>query len=471
MINRAVVARIPLIFGVFEVVLYTNDEDTKEHLAICYGGLDKIKGSDNLCVRVHSECFTGEVLGSCRCDCGEQLRTALHKISQEGCGVLIFLRQEGRGIGLLQKLRAYNLQDLGYDTLEANCLLGFKCDERTYEIARFILNDLEVNSIRIMSNNPAKIDSLRQQGVKVVDQIPTIATKITEETLKYLTTKVERMHHSISLEDLRPLKEGNKSLQRSTFTKQCFNHNSSKFPTHLADSELLEVGSSCNGSTDPDKSCVCHSGNSKFPFITLSYAQSIDGSIASSDRRPLDISCLESAKMTHSLRAAHSAILVGINTVLSDNPQLTVRLVTGESPRPVVLDSFLKIPLESHILRRAPIIFCSKNHDISKKKILEKVGATVLPVVQTNRSLDLREILETLKKLELHSVMVEGGATVIESFLESKLVNKCVITISPRFIGGLKSVKKPHANLPRLVNVASSQYGSDTVIVGRPVWL
>ncbi len=206
-VERMVSARIPTDQAEFQLHLYHNNQDDKEHLALALG---KIDGEHRVLVRVHSECFTGDVLGSRRCDCGEQLHAALLEIASEGQGVLIYLRQEGRGIGLLDKLRAYNLQDLGYDTVDANLQLGHQADERDYSVAARILGDLGVNSVRLLTNNPSKIDRLRELGVEVVERVPVEPT-IYAENASYLLTKVTRMNHllNLSLNSLPVLQPGN----------------------------------------------------------------------------------------------------------------------------------------------------------------------------------------------------------------------------------------------------------------------
>jgi 3,4-dihydroxy 2-butanone 4-phosphate synthase/GTP cyclohydrolase II len=194
-IKKMVSARIPTEDGEFSLILYTNNGDEKEHLALVMGDLD---GKSDVLVRIHSECFTGDVLGSSRCDCGEQLRLAMAMIAREGQGVLIYLRQEGRGIGLLDKLKAYNLQDEGYDTVDANIILGHQPDERDFTIAGRILTDLGIVSVRLLTNNPIKIETLERLGIRVRQRVRVKST-ITPENARYLRTKVSRMNHLLNL--------------------------------------------------------------------------------------------------------------------------------------------------------------------------------------------------------------------------------------------------------------------------------
>jgi 3,4-dihydroxy 2-butanone 4-phosphate synthase/GTP cyclohydrolase II len=156
-VQRMASARIPTDVGQFQLNLYHNSQDGKEHLALIMGNVAE---QHDVLVRVHSECFTGDTLGSLRCDCGPQLRLAMEQIADEGRGIILYMRQEGRGIGLLDKLRAYNLQDEGYDTVEANLLLGHQADARDYTLAALILQDLGIQSLRLMTNNPLKMESL-----------------------------------------------------------------------------------------------------------------------------------------------------------------------------------------------------------------------------------------------------------------------------------------------------------------------
>ncbi|MBI5649706.1 MAG: GTP cyclohydrolase II [Chloroflexi bacterium] len=194
-ITQMASARIPTRFGEFQLRLYKNNQDAKEHLALVLGD---VVDRANVLTRIHSECFTGDVLGSLRCDCGEQLDHALEQIAAEGAGVLLYLRQEGRGIGLLDKLRAYNLQDEGYDTVDANLALGHRADERDYTPAVAILRDLGIRSVRLMTNNPTKLEALRELNVPVVARVPLPAT-VHAQNKNYLDTKARRMRHLIDL--------------------------------------------------------------------------------------------------------------------------------------------------------------------------------------------------------------------------------------------------------------------------------
>lgn len=190
-VEQDVSARIPTRHGEFRLYLFRNSMDAKEHMALTLGSL---RGRAAVLTRVHSECFTGDVLGSLRCDCGEQLERSMHMIGRAGSGIVLYLRQEGRGIGLRDKLRAYNLQDQGLDTVEANLKLGHIADARDYRIAARMLAQLEVKSIDLITNNPTKIDSLRSLGVTVRERVP-IQIPPRPENAGYLRTKVRRMNH------------------------------------------------------------------------------------------------------------------------------------------------------------------------------------------------------------------------------------------------------------------------------------
>ena len=189
------VADLPTRFGNFRIVAFWNNRDGKEHIALVHGD---VLGATNVVTRLHSECLTGDALGSLRCDCRDQLGVALQRIAQEPCGVLLYLRQEGRGIGLLNKVRAYSLQDQGLDTVDANLALGFRDDERDYAIAAHVLASLTVQSVRLLTNNPKKVSELEKYGIAVTDRIPHVIPA-NEYNRFYLETKANRSGHFIDV--------------------------------------------------------------------------------------------------------------------------------------------------------------------------------------------------------------------------------------------------------------------------------
>jgi 3,4-dihydroxy 2-butanone 4-phosphate synthase/GTP cyclohydrolase II len=194
LVHRVAEARIPSDFGEFTIIGYRNDVDRAEHIALVHG---EIAGQSNVLVRMHSKCLTGDVFGSQRCDCGFQLHRAMQMIAQEGKGAIVYLDQEGRGIGLLNKLRAYALQDAGADTVQANERLGFAPDLRNYGIGAQILRDLGLSSIRIMTNNPRKLVGLDGYGLQIVERVPLVADP-NQENRGYLQVKRDKLGHLLA---------------------------------------------------------------------------------------------------------------------------------------------------------------------------------------------------------------------------------------------------------------------------------
>jgi 3,4-dihydroxy 2-butanone 4-phosphate synthase/GTP cyclohydrolase II len=419
-------AMIPTMFGEFQLCVYRIALEDGYVIGDCpeggpaYGteirtlSCGSIQGTEELMVRVHSECFTGDVLGSLRCDCGDQLKKAMQMIATEGRGMIIYMPQEGRGIGLNEKLKAYNLQDSGFDTVEANLKLGHGADMRDYSAAALILEDMQVPSIRLLTNNPAKIDDLRRYGVKVNGRMPVICA-VNPYNEAYLRTKQMKMNHIFK------------------------NTDNARYKSHR-----------------------------EKPFVTLTYAQSLDGALAGGDGSRLILSGRQSMEMTHKLRANHQAILVGIGTVLADDPQLTVRLVAGTNPQPVVLDSLLRIPLESYLIAKHPLkawIMCSKAAPVEREKALVERGHKVYRLGNSGAKLDLEEACSVLTDNGVETLMVEGGMEIINKFLEANLVDRVVITISPRYTGGRK-LDSGMRILPDLIDVSNLQLGDDIVVEG-----
>jgi GTP cyclohydrolase II len=190
------IANLPTRFGEYQVAAFWNTLDRKEHAAFIHGN---VVDQEEVPVRLHSECLTGDAIGSLRCDCRDQLLESLERIGKMESGIVIYLRQEGRGIGFVNKIKAYQLQDSGYDTVEANEALGFKADERDYAIAAHILGTLRVKSIRIMTNNPDKMQDLQEHGVRIVGRIPVIVPPNAHDRA-YMQTKQVKLGHLLGLE-------------------------------------------------------------------------------------------------------------------------------------------------------------------------------------------------------------------------------------------------------------------------------
>ncbi len=455
-VTRTVAARLPTEEGEFFLYHYANKRDFKEHLALVLGD---VRGGEDVPVRVHSECFTGDVLGSRRCDCGEQLHRAMQMIAAAGRGVIVYLRQEGRGIGLAAKLQAYNLQDEGYDTVEANLLLGHQADEREYWAAAAILGDLSVRSVNLLTNNPSKIEHLRQLGVQVDRRTPVVA-RIHADNRAYLEAKVLRMRHMLEIPAR--MDETRATPGPAGQAEFGFQPDVEARLAHLQ-SQMAD-----------------HAQLAARPFVTLTYAQSINGAIAGAGNRPLRLSGNESMRLTHVLRSLHDAILVGIGTVLADDPRLTVRLVEGAQPQPVVLDSALRFPLQSRLLDhpRPVLVAAGMAAGEERQAALEAQGAVVLRLPEsTPGGIDLDALLAALHARGVRRLMVEGGAHVLRAFLHSRRVDTVAVTLAPRFVAGVDSLPAngplaapAPASLPHLTDIRYTTLGADLVVWGRPAW-
>lgn len=429
-------ARIPVSGREFYVYLY-QDFDNMEHLALVMGD---VRGKQNVLVRIHSECLTGEAFNSQRCDCGEQLKQSIQMISDDSLGIIVYLRQEGRGIGLAKKLQAYNLQDNGYDTVDANIALGHKPDERDFTIAASILKDLGVKSIKLISNNPGKFKPLIDSGIVINSRIP-ILPRLTPENALYIKTKISRMNHKIDFNGL-----SSSSPEREMILRYVVR----KIRNHRYRNR---------------------------PFITLSYAQSLDGCISKDKNKSMVLSDEESMILTHQIRSIHDAILVGIGTVLTDDPQLTVRKVQGKNPQPIILDANLKFPPNAKLLKEtnSPWIISGKDSDVKKQKILEDLGAKVFRLPVKNNNIDLHRLISKLVNENIGSVMVEGGAEIISSFMVDKLADFVVSTVAPTIIGrGVRPLEQVPIKMDKMISLQNAKYvqiGRDLIVFGVPRWI
>jgi len=372
------------------------DWDGAVQLCMCRG---EIGDGEDVLVRLHSECLTGDALGSLRCDCGVQLRQSFRAIAAEGRGVLVYSTgHEGRGIGLADKLRAYMLQDDGLDTLEANEHLGFAVDRRTFADATECLRALGVRSVRLLSNNPNKARALADGGIRVL-RLVGLPTTAHARNLRYLTTKQDRMGHVVP---------------RGT-------------PLHDGVGPPVDVGALL-GDVRPS---VWR------PYVVVKYAQTLDGRIATSTGDSRWISGEEERRVSHALRASCDAVLVGVGTVLTDDPQLTVRMVPGASPIRVVLDSTLRTPDGARVLGgdAATTIVTTDASPVERREELPRRGVSVVVVPRGPHGVEPIAALEALRRAGVQSLLVEGGARVITSFLSLGLADRLIVGIAPRVLG------------------------------------
>jgi 3,4-dihydroxy 2-butanone 4-phosphate synthase/GTP cyclohydrolase II len=400
--DEAARVTIPTPVGEFDVHAF---EPTSGHVYLAMVRGDIGSGRDVL-VRVHSECLTGDVMGSLRCDCGPQLRAALRAIAAEGRGVLVYATgQEGRGIGLVAKLRAYMLQDDGADTFDANRQLGFPADAREFGEAAAVLATLGVRSVRLLTNNPSKVQGLRVNGIEIGEVVP-LPTAPHARNVRYLRTKRDRFHH--------------------------------RQPS----------GPELNGAIRPAIDATSLLGSVDVrgwrPYVAVKFAQTLDGRIATSSGDSKWISGEEERRISHALRAACDAVLVGVGTVTIDDPQLTVRMVEGPSPIRVVLDTTLRAPPESNVFSADAhtVVITTERSAPDRRLALLSQGAQVVVVGPSpGGSVDLRAALRVLRSRGIRSLLVEGGASTITSFLSHGLADRLIVGIAPSVMGsGLDAV-------------------------------
>lgn len=396
LVHEAARVPIPTAFGEFDARAFQISSGDV-YLALVRG---RVEGTRGVLTRLHSECLTGDALGSRRCDCGQQLDSALRAIAAEGTGVLLYATgQEGRGIGLINKLRAYVEQDRGADTVEANLRLGLPVDARSYRDAASVLRSLGVGSVRLLTNNPRKVRGIKEAGIEV-DRVEPLPTAASLRNVAYLEAKRRRMGHT---------HPGGTSLDRVT--------------------EAPPDVTSLLGEERPH-----HPWR---PYVVLKYAQSLDGRIATSTGDSRWISGESERVASHALRAACDAVMVGVGTVVRDDCRLTVRMVPGPSPVRVVLDSTLRIPLTAAILdpEAATVILTTERSSPIRRQALVARHVAVRVTESGADGVDLPSALRVLRSMGIRSLLVEGGAGLITSVLSAGVVDRVIVGVAPRILG------------------------------------
>ena len=420
-VRKVVSTVLPTAHGTFQLHGYAV-EPGREHVALVLGDLDGDGRNGHVpLVRVHSECLTGDALGSWRCDCGEQLDAAMQEIAREGLGVIIYLRgHEGRGIGLHAKLHAYALQDAGLDTVDANLRLGLPVDARKYDVAAAILRDLGVRRIRLLSANPEKSARLKDLGIEVTARLPVLVTEHAENAF-YLATKRNRMGH----DNTRELPDVWSELLHG------------RVPHRAAagrESELLDRYGS-----------LVAAG----PLITIAQlAQSVDGFIASRTGDANYVSGEEDREHLHRLRALVDAVIVGAKTVTADNPQLTTRAVPGPSPVRVIIDPAARIPRDARVLTdgSAKTLWCVAATFDSQAGLAPHVE--VVSLAAANGWFEPQAVLDMLRERGLGRVLVEGGGRTVSDFLAAGVLDRLYLTTAPILVGdGIPGVRFAGADL------------------------
>jgi GTP cyclohydrolase II len=364
-----------------------------------------VSGGGTVLTRLHSECLTGDALGSLRCDCGVQLRLALRRIATEGRGLLLYATgHEGRGVGLVNKLLAYVEQDRGADTLDANRRLGLPVDARNYDDAAAVLHAVRVGSVRLLTNNPAKVEGLCAAGISV-ERMEPLQTAAHHRNLGYLRTKQRRLGH------VEPL---------------------GQLPDTAPSGPPDVIG--LLGKVDAP---------AERPYVVLTYAQTLDGRITTAVGDSTRFGGREQRCVLHGLRAACDAVMVGVGTVLRDDPQLTVRLVPGTSPMRIVLDSTLRMPSTARMLDGGPVtvVLTTGRAAESDRKRLRALGAGIRVVPVGPAGVDLPAALGVLRELGVRTLLVEGGARMITSLLGARLVDRLIVGTSAQITGaGIEAV-------------------------------
>ncbi|GMA32920.1 GTP cyclohydrolase II [Litorihabitans aurantiacus] len=407
------------------------DSNGVEHVALVHG--DVAGAPDPVLLRMHSECLTGDALGSRRCDCGEQLQASMARIAAAGVGVVIYVRgHEGRGIGLLEKLRAYALQDRGVDTVDANLALGHPADARTFDAAAAILRDLGVQRVDLLSSNPLKEHALtalnvevsRRRGLDVLDRADNAA---------YLETKRRRMSHDAAGRTSSP--------PPPPSSKPTSHPTSAPTTTTATDAEVWRSLLAGRPAADPDHELVRRYGPlATAPRVVVAQlAQSADGFITSAAGTGDVVTGPEDHRHLHRLRALVDAVVVGVTTVVVDDPRLTVRETEGDDPVRVVLDPHGRAPRTAGVFTDglAPTLWLTGRPDVrppsDQVEVVHLAGPDGGPLAAARVP---GAVVAILRERGRGRVLVEGGGRTVSSFLAAGALDRLYLTTAPILMGG-----------------------------------
>jgi 3,4-dihydroxy 2-butanone 4-phosphate synthase/GTP cyclohydrolase II len=417
-VMHEVATRLPTKDGNFRIHLF-KDEKGREHVALVKG---EVRNQENVMTRVHSECLTGDLFGSLRCDCGPQLHHAMRMIEEEKEGILIYLRQEGRGIGLAEKLKTYNLQDAGLDTVDANIYLGHKAEERDYHVASEVLKDLGVSSIRLVSNNPDKEKKLKDLGIKVSSRI-TLEPDVNIENLKYLKTKIDRMGHELGSTQLFPYQPEMDDVRRYIVRKREEKKGSSYisvFNISGLDGQLTY---------EPELS---GKGPAMYRILRLKLLKEHDALFVTHDDLDLAIDLKETGKK-----------------ILIYDPEMEIGmdhpLLGEDGPATAIVHG----PVES-----------------KKFEELDERGIPHFTILDNDLDLDIGAFIEIQNRMDIGSIMVDGKDGISNLLMSNGLVNTVLNAMVPVISGG-KGTK--HYTLGfKLEDVGNVRMGDEVIYYGEP---